>query len=47
MTISVIKHTWRTPVNNCDMGFQNRDRDCAKFAIVAARPTENRQRMTQ
>ena len=26
-TSFVIKHTWPNPVDNCDMGFQNRDRD--------------------
>ena len=29
----VNRHTWQTPVDNCDNGIRKRDRDCATFAF--------------
>ena len=33
VTSFVIKHTWQTPVDNCDKGVRKQDRDCARFAF--------------
>ena len=47
LTSFVIKHTWQTPVDNCDKGIENQDRDCAMFPcllLISARSTANRQK---
>ena len=47
LTSFVIKHTWQTPVDNCDKGIQKQDRDCGMFPcllFISARSTANRQK---
>ena len=47
LTSFVIKHTWQTPVHNCEKAIQKQDRDRAMFPglhFISARSTANRQK---